>query len=694
MSSLPTGRTYKGMPVPFFFQEKTSDFFKAMDVKENDVFMSSLPKGGTTWCHTILWLLLHGMDKDGNMAVTNDGKVPIGSNGQVYPEALDVHRYSSDELLAPDDMRRKFFGTWGFADDLCGQDSPRLFSTHLHGKKWLPTQLFGNDGRGRVVLVLRNLKDVMCSLHFFRGEAKDGWLGNDLGAGSFYRFIDPNTPNAYGSTFDMIKAMDELVELLPDRVHVVYFEKLKQALPSEVKRLAKFLKVDCSDTKLNALCEAVGFSNMKSAKTRSSTGGINMGTMMLRKGAIGDWTNHLTPQLWEVFDKMFDTKLGSVAIAQPMLHFMYEKIPGLPPQLSKQTIMDDPRLYENFKRVVLKDGMIIRDQLIAKSRDGKGFLRPMSEFCGVVEKNGSGAKFEAEEGRYHLFAAGTCPWASGCMAVRQVLGLAGIISADWACGQSGAGWVFQAGTACSSFLGREGPFYGYEIYQAADPQISTRITMPILWDKKLKTIVSNDSWSIVKMLSTVFAPLGSPAAPITLFGDGSAKSIVEVDLFRNEVYPNFLNGVYKCGIGLLKGVPDSVIAAARSDVYNMLDRLEKILSKQRYLLGNKITAIDIQTLMTIVRWDVSYQHGFGLGNGKGSGGIILGDGYPNLCNFSREIYALIETKNSEGGVVLWQCLRQYYRWAIGHPAKLHLPPIEPIIKSIESNHNRATLFSI
>jgi hypothetical protein len=197
---------------------------------------------------------------------------------------------------------------------------------------------------------------------------------------------------------------------------------------------------------LKALCEAVSFNAMKANKGSAVPGaGAPLGSMLLRKGVIGDWVNHLTAEDWERFDKVYDERLGNIAIAKPMKHFMYLSIPGLPPPLAKQTVAADTREYNKFVRVLLTDGMVVPDTLIAAG-SGSAFVRPMSEFNGVIEAAGSGAKFEAEAGRYHLFAAGTCPWASGCMAVRHAVGLDAVISADWACGQSGAGWVFQSGT--------------------------------------------------------------------------------------------------------------------------------------------------------------------------------------------------------------------------------------------------------
>lgn len=103
---------------------------------------------------------------------------------------------------------------------MLAQPSPRLISTHLFGD-YLPDQL---QQRGRLIIVLRNLKDTLCSLHFFRGEAEDGWTGNEKGPGSFARFIDPNSPNAYGSAFTFIKENDKIYSQLHEdnRVLVVY----------------------------------------------------------------------------------------------------------------------------------------------------------------------------------------------------------------------------------------------------------------------------------------------------------------------------------------------------------------------------------------------------------------------------------------------------------------------------------------
>ena len=308
-----SARRWRGLPVPFFFQSQTAEAFAALDMRHDDVVMSSLVKGGTTWCHKIMFLLLHGVDDNGELCVPAQGTV--GSKGQVYPDAIVLRRGASPDPANTPEMdagRRQFFGDWTFEDDLCAQAAPRLFSTHLPAEH-LPTRLTAPDGQGRLVVVLRNLKDVLASLHYFRGEPKDGWLGNEHGPGSFARFIASDCPNAFGSTFEFVKGHDALVRRLGARAHVVYYEELQRDLPGEIQRLASFLGVSLPPAKLERIVRAVSFDAMKRSGDMS---------VVMRKGGVGDWKNHLSQEHWQTFDAAFETALGGVALAQPMWEHM------------------------------------------------------------------------------------------------------------------------------------------------------------------------------------------------------------------------------------------------------------------------------------------------------------------------------------------------------------------------------------
>jgi len=299
---MPTGRKWKGFAVPFFFVEESAERFGELEMRADDVVMSSLGKGGTTWVHKILFLLLLGMDEDGNRRLDSLADVP-GFSSQCYPEGCPRER---PEKPGP-------MGKFSF-EDLINQPAPRLISTHLWGP-YLPKQLTSPQGKGKVVIVLRNLKDVLTSLHFFMGEAKDSWLGNEHGPGSFNRFIATDCPNAYGSPFDWVKQQQAVVDALEGtgRVKVVYFEKLKANLYEEVGALIEFLGLKVSAAKHQAVVDACTLTAMQNDKTQKQ--------FTLRKGEIGDWKNYLDAETWARFDEAFETACGNVAIAAPLKPF-------------------------------------------------------------------------------------------------------------------------------------------------------------------------------------------------------------------------------------------------------------------------------------------------------------------------------------------------------------------------------------
>ena len=710
---MPTGRRWKGLPVPFFFQAATAEAFLDLNMREDDVVLSSLPKAGTTWVHQILHLLLHGVDTDGSHVEAASDL--IGSKGQVYPEAILKAKGALPDPENPPHMqqvREKLFGTWSFEDDLCAQASPRLFSTHLYGQH-LPAMLRATGGKGRLIIVLRNLKDTMSSLHFFQGEAKDGWLGNEHGPGSLARFIHPDSPNAYGSCFQFVRQSDDLATSgsmhAEGRVLVVYYEDLIRSLPAQVERIASFLRVPLSEAKHAAVVKAVSFDAMK--RTAGSVAALT-----LRKGGIGDWRNHLSAEDWRRFDAAFDAALDGVALAEPLRYYQMMAVDGLPPHRAAQAVDCDPRAWPTFVRKTLVDGRVVRDGLIASSNtDSRGFVRPPSEYCAEVLPPGSaGAKHVAEAGRYHLFVSGVCPWASGVRAVRHLLGLDEVISMDVADGQSGAGWVLLHGTSCPPWeaTGAKGePFFLHEAYQASDPLGSTRITVPVLWDKKLRVIVSNDSWAIIKMMSTAFSSLGAPKP--ARYGTGCASGCQtggapgDVRLLPPEIaskieaeharlYSSLLNGVYKAGVALVMGKSD-VHEEAASEVYKTLDELDATLSQQRFLLNAPSpTALDVRVLMTLLRFDISYMHAFGLKRG-GKGGILVDDatkmtkasstnlGYPHIAAYVRELYGYIAP------TVDWAAFPQYYRWTKAHPSDAPLPSVTAVMASAQQPHRRDDL---
>jgi len=323
-------RRWNGMPVPFFFQEDAFESCENLATLSDDVFLCSLPKSGTTWMHNILFLMLHGISDAGEQ-VKLDGAVVRDT--QHYLEACPllppIPLEEADEM---EKRRQGFFGRTTFGD-LVSQKSPRLFSTHMP-PRYLPKDLMREDGAGRLVILVRNLKDVLCSLHFHRGEAEDGWLGNEHGPGSLARFLHDDCPNNYGSFFSLLREFDEASGRLSSsgRAIVIYYEALKQDLPVQIQRLADFLGLPLTPAKRDAVVAAVGFDTMKATSPLSAN---------LRLGTTGDWKNHMDREAWVKFDEVFDARMEGVTIAEPLRYFQAWEVICMPPR-GEQTLQTDP----------------------------------------------------------------------------------------------------------------------------------------------------------------------------------------------------------------------------------------------------------------------------------------------------------------------------------------------------------------
>lgn len=257
---------------------------------------------------------------------------------------------------------------------------------------------------------------------------------------------------------------------------------------------------------------------------------------------------------------------------------------------------------------------------------------------------------------------------------------------DIADGQSSGGWVFLRGTTCPSFQDCPAPFYLHQVYQACgDPDVTTRLTVPLLWDNKERRIVSNDSWSMLQMLACSFAPLGRPAGDTALlmprlgFDGGAMERAMEE--CHAGIYRNVLNGVYRSGVTLIQGNRDGAAAAAR-DVKDTLDRLEAQLGAAGagpFLLGDKFSAVDVRLSMSLLRYDAAYLEAFGLRDLAGCEPILLGteEQYPALRTYLRTAFPLLGSCTA----IDWSSFRQYYRWSVGLPRERDLPDLRAIAAS-------------
>lgn len=261
-----------------------------------------------------------------------------------------------------------------------------------------------------------------------------------------------------------------------------------------------------------------------------------------------------------------------------------------------------------------------------KSSKGR-FERSKSQFRNWVTADGSAgpsgeAGFKAEAGRYHLYVSLACPWANRTLIFRQLKGLEDMISVSvvhWLMAENG--WTFDEGPGVIPDPIHDAKYY-YEIYTAADPQYSGRVTVPVLWDKHTSTIVSNESADIIRMLNSAFDGIGATA------GDYYPEALrQEIDEVNDRIYNTVNNGVYKAGFA----TSQEAYEEAYEPLFESLEWIETRLAKQRYLCGSKLTEADWRLFTTLVRFDPVY-----VGHFKCNKKRIVD--YPNLWSYTRELY--------------------------------------------------------
>jgi putative glutathione S-transferase len=270
-----------------------------------------------------------------------------------------------------------------------------------------------------------------------------------------------------------------------------------------------------------------------------------------------------------------------------------------------------------------------QDRWYDTKNSGGKFVRAQSQWRDWITHDGKPAEgrgrgFKAEPGRYHLYVSLACPWAHRTLIFRALKRLEGIISVSVVHHFMGAnGWTFLAedGATGDTLYGLD---FLHQIYTEADPAYSGRVTVPVLWDKKEQTIVSNESSEIIRMLNSAFDEWGNASFdfyPEALRG--------EIDAINALVYPAVNNGVYRAGFATTQAAYEEAFGA----LFSALDTLEHRLSRQRYLVGDRITEADWRLFTTLVRFDPVYVGHFKCNLRR------IAD-YPNLSNYLRDLYSV------------------------------------------------------
>lgn len=241
---------------------------------------------------------------------------------------------------------------------------------------------------------------------------------------------------------------------------------------------------------------------------------------------------------------------------------------------------------------------------------------------GTAGPTGTGG-FKAEAGRYHLYVSYACPWAHRTLIFRTLKGLEDLITISAVHPDMLTdGWTFDTNFEDSDGDTLFGSKFLRDIYTRAMPDVSGRVTVPILWDKEHGTIVSNESSEIIRMFNSAFDDITDNT--LDFWPQAQRDAIEDVNA---RIYNTINNGVYKAGFATTQAAYDAAVVP----LFDSLDWLESRLSDTRYLMGDTVTEADWRLFTTLARFDLVY-HGHFKCNKR-----MLKD-YPNLWGYTRELY--------------------------------------------------------
>jgi glutathionyl-hydroquinone reductase len=289
--------------------------------------------------------------------------------------------------------------------------------------------------------------------------------------------------------------------------------------------------------------------------------------------------------------------------------------------------------------------------------DGE-FRRTATTFRNWITPDGSAGPsgaggFVAESGRYHLYVSYACPWAHRTLIFRALKGLAphvglSVVHPD----MLAEGWTFATGFPGTTGDGLHSLPFLRDLYSRASPQMSGRVTVPVLWDSARGTIVSNESAEIIRMFNTAFD--GITGNRDDYWPEPLREGIEAVNAL---VFEGVNNGVYRAGFARSQAAYDRAVA----EVFATLDQLEARLADRRWLMGDALTEADWRLFVTLVRFDSVYHLHF-------------------KCNRRR----IIDYPN------LWACTRALYQ----HPGVAETVRMDHIVRHYHYSHESLNPFRI
>ncbi|MBR9651112.1 glutathione S-transferase family protein [Thalassovita aquimarina] len=312
-------------------------------------------------------------------------------------------------------------------------------------------------------------------------------------------------------------------------------------------------------------------------------------------------------------------------------------------------------------------------------KTGGKFVRSTAGFRNWITPDGNAGPtgeggFKAESGRYHLYVSYACPWAHRTLIFRALKGLEdhigiSVVHPD----MLDDGWSLDQGFDGATGDRLYGLSFMRDIYTKADPGISGRVTVPVLWDKKTETIVSNESSEIIRMLNSAFDHITGNHDD---YWPEDLRAAIEP--VNARIYDSVNNGVYKAGFATTQSAYDEAVGP----LFDSLDWLEERLSTRRYLMGERVTEADWRLFTTLIRFDSVYHLHFKCNRKR------LID-YPNLWAYTRELYQW----PGVAGTVSFDHIVRHYHYSHDTINPHRIIPINPVLDYGEPHRRDALSYA-
>ena len=260
---------------------------------------------------------------------------------------------------------------------------------------------------------------------------------------------------------------------------------------------------------------------------------------------------------------------------------------------------------------------------------GGRFVRENARFRHWVTADGSAGPdgdggFKAEPGRYHLYVSLACPWAHRTLIMRALKGLEQIIDVSVVSPiMLDQGWTYKREEGSTGDRVSDHGFH-YQVYTAAKPDYTGRVTVPVLWDKERGTIVNNESAELIRMFNSAFNAITGNDSD---YYPEALQPVIEQ--WNERIYPAVNNGVYRAGFATTQEAYEE----AYTELFTALDEIDRHLADNRYLAGDVLTEADIRLFTTLIRFDAVYHGHFKCNRQR------LED-YDNIPGYVRDVFQL------------------------------------------------------